>query len=185
MPRLQIRWSEHEASKPYARPFGVSFLDDDGGAVGGVAVSGADLLYYRQFKAAVLALGGELFGETGVDAADDQQRAWLDVVGSIIPTVLDLHVVPASTFDPDRGRIFRFDVTRDGARVAAVDAATLLDYQEFQAAVAHQSGLLFRAQDVEAERDPRGREAAWERTLRTVVARPHPNDAMAEHWPWR
>ena len=28
MADIQVRWSEHEARKPYARPFGVSFLDD-------------------------------------------------------------------------------------------------------------------------------------------------------------
>ena len=61
MPAISVRWSEQEARKPYARPFMVSFTDDAGEPSGAVAVSGADLLYYRQFQTAVLALAGELF----------------------------------------------------------------------------------------------------------------------------
>lgn len=185
MPQLRVRWSEHEARKPYARPFGVSFDDDDGTPLGGVAVSGADLLYYRQFKAAVLALTGELFADPDADSAADQQRAWLDRVAALIPTTGTLQVTPESTFDSERGRTFGFAVLRDGSRVAVVDAATLLEYQEFQAALAHQSGSLFRQLEVEATGEPETRQLTWERALRRMVARPGPLEAMADAWPWR
>src|SRR5438309_9169177 len=98
MPSLHIRWSEHEAQKPYARPFGVSFLADDGESVGGVAVNGSDLLYYRQFQAVVLQLAGELFIDEDVNAAQDPQRAWLDVVGAALPEVGRIRVTPESSF---------------------------------------------------------------------------------------
>jgi hypothetical protein len=185
VPRLQVRWSEHEARKPYARPFGVTFVDDSGTSLGGVAVSGADLLYYQQFKGAVLALTGEIFGDAVVDAAADQQRAWLDVITLLTPAAGELTVAPASNFDSEHGRIFRFTVARDGAQIGSVDAATLLEYQEFQAAVAHQSGLLYRAPDVEAVEGATERHLAWERALRHLVSRPESSEAMAESWPWR
>ncbi len=185
MAQLQVRWSEHEARKPYARPFGVSFLDDSGTSLGGVAVSGADLLYYRQFKAAVLALTGEMFSDDAVDKATDQQRAWLDVIARLIPTAGELSVTPMSTFDSERGRLFRFQAARADHQAASVDGATLLEYQEFQAVVAHQSGVLFRDPGVEVVDDPALRQLAWEQTLRRIVSRPDPSEAMAESWPWR
>jgi len=185
MPRLGIRWSEHEAVKPYARPFGVSFIDDDETVLGGVAVSGADLLYYRQFKVAVLALAGELFGDVGVDPAPDPQRAWLDRIAELLPNAGDLEIAPESTFDPNAGRVFRFSVLRDGHPVATVDAPTLLEYQDFQAVIAHQTGRLFREPGVEEVEEPRPRQVAWEQTLRRLMRRPERSDAIAEVWPWR
>jgi hypothetical protein len=182
---LSVRWSEHEARKAYARPFGVSFTDAAGSALGGVAVSGADLLYYRQFKAAVLALAGELFADAAVDSSADQQRAWLDRVGELIPRAGELRVRPKSSFEHERGRTFRFSVERDSAVLAEVDAPTLLEYQEFQAAVAHQAGVLYRLTEVETVQDPARRAVTWERALRRIVARPDAAEAMAESWPWR
>jgi hypothetical protein len=182
---LSVRWSEHEARKPYARPFGVSFSDDSGSPLGGIAVSGADLLYYRQFKSAVLALAGELFADSSIDGAADQQRAWLDRVGGLIPRVGELRVRPQSAFDHEQGRTFRFAVEREGSVVATIDAPTLLEYQEFQAAVAHQAGVLYRLAEVENVPDPGHRAVTWERALRRIVTRPEASDAMAETWPWR
>jgi len=185
VPRLEVRWSEHEARKPYARPFGVSFVDDEGSVLGGVAVSGADLLYYRQFQTAVLALAGEMFWHAGVDAARDPQRAWLDVVAGLLPPAGDLKISPESTFDAGAGRVFGFTVLRDDAPVATVDAPTILEYQEFQAVIAHQTGRLFRDPDVESVTEPLARRAAWDRVLRRLVRRPERGEAMAEVWPWR
>jgi hypothetical protein len=183
--RLRIRWSEHEARKPYARPFGVSFDDEAGAPLGGVALSGADLLYYRQFKAAVLALTGELFADSAVDSAADQQRAWLDTLAGLLPAAGAPRIRPASSFDGERGRIFSFMVALDGTDVASVEAATLMEYQEFQAALAHQAGVLFRTPEVEAVEEPAQRGLAWERELRDLVSRPDAAEAMAETWPWR
>src|SRR5437763_4846741 len=106
MPELHVRWSAPEARKPYARPFGVSFLAASGESIGGVAVSGADLLYYRQFQAAVLALTGEVFALRAVEQHPDQQRAWLDVLASLLPSAEQLMITPRSTFDHERGRMF-------------------------------------------------------------------------------
>jgi len=185
LPGLRVRWSAPEARKPYARPFGVSFIDDSGTALGGVAVSGADLLYYRQFKAAVLSLTGELFAMDPVEQHEDQQRAWLDVVATLLPPAKALEVTARSEFDHERGRTFSFHVACDGEPVATLDAATLLEYQELQASLAHQSGRLYRNPEVEAVDDPRLRAAVWERSLRHMLARPDPSEAIAESWPWR
>jgi len=185
MPRIQIRWSEHEARKPYARPFGVSFLADDGSSVGSVAVNGSDLLYYRQFQAVVLQLAGELFVDERVDSATDPQRAWLDAVGEVLPKVSRIGVTPESSFSESDGRAFELSVALDGGLTVRVNAATLLEYQEFQAAVAHQSGRLYRNRTVEAVDDPLQRHLAWMTTLRECVQRPDSSEAMAEAWPWR
>jgi len=185
VPRLHVRWSGQEARKPYARPFGVSFIDDSGASLGAVAVSGSDLLYYRQFKAAVLALGGELFAHDGVEDAADQQLSWLNVIAGLIPCCATLTITPHSEFHGERGRVFRFTVAGDGAEMATVDAPTLLEYQEFQAALAHQSGALFRDSDVEAIEDVSRRGRAWERALQGILLRPDASEAMAASWPWR
>src|SRR5438128_2375784 len=111
MPDLMLRWSEAEASKPYARPFMVSFTDDTGAALGSVAMDGADLLYYRQFQAAVLALAGELFVDADVESAADPQRAWLDRIGRALPDAGQATVTPVSSFDTHEGRRFGFVVT--------------------------------------------------------------------------
>src|SRR5438477_8888227 len=92
MPRLAVRWSETEAHKPYARPFMVSFIDDQDATLGSVAVNGADLLYYRQFQAAVMALAGELFRDELVERDPDPQRAWLDQIAALVPPAAALRV---------------------------------------------------------------------------------------------
>ena len=184
MPALRLRWSEHEARKPYARPFMVSFLDDGGEVLGSVALNGPDLLYWRQFGAAVAALSGELVIMGEVDSAADPQRAWLEVLAPLLPAAPTLAVTPVSTFDHERGRLFRFEVLGDGV-TASVDAPTLLEYQEFQAAVAHQCGRLLRVAGVEAVADAAERHAAWLGWLGGMVARPGPDQAMSAGWPWR
>jgi hypothetical protein len=166
---LHIRWSEHEARKPYARPFGVSFLADDGASVGSVAVNGSDLLYYRQFQAVVLQLAGELFIDERVDAAADPQRAWLDVVSAALPQVGRIDATPESSFSESDGRAFDLSVILDDDLAVRVSAATLLEYQEFQASVAHQSGRLYRNRPVEAVDDPLERHLAW---MAALWARP-------------
>jgi hypothetical protein len=185
MPTLSIRWSEHEAAKSYARPFGVAFANDDGSASGSVALSGADLLYLRQFQAAVLHLCGELFFDAALNAHDDPQRLWLDRIAKLLPALAQLTIVPASSFDHSAGRTFLFGVREGDAQRAVVDAPTLLEYQEFQAAVAHQCGRLFRVTQVEDAAEAGARHAAWERVLNGIVQRPGPSDAMCESWPWR
>ena len=185
MPGLRLRWSEHEARKPYARPFGVTFVDDDGAVCGSVAVSGPDLLYVHQFQAAVLALGGELFDDPALHEAADPQRIWLDRIAELLPPAGDIQVTPRSSFDHDAGRTFRFEVRSGEALLATVDAAQLLEYQEFQAALAHQSGRLFRTPRVEATADQISRQKLWLATLRECVSRPEADDAMTESWPWR
>ena len=185
MADIQVRWSEHEARKPYARPFGVSFLDDGGRVLGSVAVSGADLLYVRQFQAAVMSLSGELFLDDTVTAAADPQRAWLDRVGALMPPVAEFSAVPSSTFDHQAGRVFHFGIVVDGRECCVMDAPTVLEYQEFQATLAHQSGKLYRDSAVEAIDDPQPRHAAWMHVLRSRMQRPSAAEAMADSWPWR
>jgi len=182
---IQIRWSEHEARKPYARPFGVSFLDDSGAVLGSVAVSGADLLYVRQFQAAVLSLSGEIFLDSTMSAAGDPQRAWLDRIGALVPRADEFSAVPSSTFDDSAGRVFHFGIVVDGRECCVMGAQTLLEYQEFQAMLAHQSGRLYRNAAVEAIDDPQSRHAAWMGVLRARVQRPAAAEAMADSWPWR
>ena len=185
MATLRLRWSEHEARKAYARPFMVSFVGDDGADLGSIAVNGSDLLYWRQFGAAVAALSGELFSIRAVDAAPDPQRAWLETLAPLLPPAGEISVTPRSTFDHERGRIFGFVVGGVSTADAVVDAATLLEYQDFQAAVVHQTGSLLRVESVEAIDDAGLRRHAWLRWLRDVVERPGPDEAMAGTWPWR
>jgi hypothetical protein len=185
MPGLQVRWSEAEASKPYARPFMVSFSDDDGVIAGSVAVNGSDLMYYRQFQAAVAALTGELFRDPRADAAADQQRAWLDRLTELLPAAGRPQITPLSDFDDHHGRIFRFKVDIGAPRAAIVDAPALLEYQEFQAMIAHQTGRLFRDAAVEAVADADARHATWTATLRECVQPPAEAEAISTAWPWR
>jgi hypothetical protein len=185
MASLRLRWSEHEARKPYARPFMVTFVGDGGEPVGSLALSGSDLLYLRQFGAAVAALSGEIFALDTVDSAADPQRAWLDVLTSLLPATGDVHVSPRSTFDHDSGRVFGFRAECAAGGTALVDAATLFEYQDFQAALAHQAGKLLRITGVEEIEDPAPRRRAWLSWLRDAVARPAADEAMAGEWPWR
>jgi hypothetical protein len=184
MPSLRIRWSESEARKAYARPFMVTFVTDDGADVGSVAVSGADLLYYSQFQAAVLALTGELFTDFAVEGAADPQGAWLDALAALLPALGEITVAPASSFDEHHGRVFRFTVS-GGDSTASVDAAVLLEYQELQAVLAHQTGRIYRDGEIEAVADAGARRTAWNATLTRLVSRPAAGEAMSEAWPWR
>ena len=184
MPQISVRWSEHEAAKPYARPFAVRF-HDAGALLGAVATSGADLLYYRQFQLAVLSLTGELFREPGVEASADPQRAWLDQLASLLPVAPQtLRLRPVSTFDHDRGRAFHVEV--DGLDTAVhLQPPAVIDYQEFQATLAHRAGCIYRDSDVEDEDDAGRRQARWLDRVETMLERPGANDLMAEAWPWR
>ncbi len=182
---LRLRWSEHEARKPYARPFMVSFVDDQGNDLGSVALNGADLLYWRQFGAAIAALSGELFILDAVDSAPDPQRAWLETLTPLLPVATAITVTPRSTFDHERGRVFGFVVTATDAADAVVDAPTLLEYQDFQAALVHQTGRLLRVATVEEIDEAAPRRRAWMQWLRDVVARPSADEAMTATWPWR
>jgi hypothetical protein len=182
---LQLRWSEHEARKPYARPFMVTFVNDRGDQLGSVAVNGSDLVYWRQFVAAVAALTGELFIRDDVDSAADPQRAWLHKLTEMMPAAGDVSVMPRSAFDHETGRVFGFVVACAQDRSATVDARTLLEYQEFQAAIAHQCGLLLRVTAGEEIDDAAPRQRAWLSWLREAVARPSAEEAMSREWPWR
>ena len=184
MASLTVRWSQHEAVKPYARPFMVSFIDDGGALLGSVAVSGNELLYVRNFERAVLSLAGELF--TAVEpSARDPQRAWLDALTPLMPAADGFDVQPASRFDPEAGRVFGFEVSIDGRPSTRVGAETLIEYQEFQAAVAHGCGVLYRNAGVERIDDPEARHAAWHSVLRERVQRPDRTERFSETWPWR
>ena len=186
MPAISVRWSEQEARKPYARPFMVSFADDAGEVIGSVAVSGADLLYYRQFQAAVLALAGELFVDGALDAEPDAQAAWLERLTALLPAVESLELRPVSTFDHDRGRVFHVEARVPGrAEPARLEAATVLEYQELQATLAHQTGGLYRNRAIEGISDPAERQRAWLDVLGTLLERPGADEAIASVWPWR
>ena len=163
MPTISVRWSEQEARKPYARPFMVSFGTTPARSVGAVAVSGADLLYYRQFQVAVLALAGELF----VDARDGRERGPSGGVAGAPRRPCcrrsgSLELRPVSTFDHDRGRVFHVEARVPGrAAPAHLEAATVLEYQELQATLAHQTGGLYRNTAIEGVSDPAARQRAW------------------------
>ncbi len=163
----------------------VSFVGDDGHDLGSVALNGSDLLYWRQFGAAVAALSGELFILDVIDAASDPQRAWLETLTPLLPAAAAMTITPRSTFDHERGRIFGFVVTGAGNADAVVDAAALLEYQDFQAALVHQTGCLLRVAAVEECDDAAPRRRAWMHWLREVVERPSADEAMTAAWPWR
>jgi hypothetical protein len=184
MPSMRVRWSEQEARKPYARPFMVTFSGDDGSDVGSVALNGADLLYYTQFQTAVLSLAGELFVHTAVEASGDAQRAWLDHIAGLMPAIKVVSITPRSTFDDNQGRVFRLVINAEGGRAAIVDASGLLEYQELQAVLAHQTGGLFRDLAIEGVEDAGDRRRAWMGALRLLISRPGPEEAMNEAWHW-
>ena len=184
MPSMRIRWSESEARKPYARPFMVTFSGDDGSDVGSVALNGADLLYYTQFQTAALSLAGELFVDAAVEASADPQHAWLDRIAGLLPQISAITITPRSTFDDNQGRIFRLVVSTDGRGAAIVDASGLLEYQEVQAVLAHQTGGLYRDLGIEGVEDAADRRRAWIGALRRLVSRPDPGEAMNEAWHW-
>jgi hypothetical protein len=184
MPSIRVRWSEQEARKPYARPFMVTFSGDDGTEVGSVALNGADLLYYTQFQTAVLSLAGELFVDTAVEASADPQRAWLDRIAGLIPDIGAITITPRSTFDDNQGRVFRLVISTEGGSAAIVDASGLLEYQELQAVIAHQTGGLYRDLAIEGIEDAADRRRAWMGALRLLIRRPDPGEAMSEAWHW-
>ncbi|MFI5284700.1 MAG: hypothetical protein ACHQ4F_00115 [Candidatus Dormibacteria bacterium] len=184
MASIRIRWSEQEARKAYARPFMVTFVGDDGVDVGSVALNGADLLYYTGFQTAVLSLAGELFVDAAVEASADPQRAWLDRIAGLMPALGAITITPRSTFDDNQGRVFRLVINAEGGRAAIVDASGLLEYQELQAVLAHQTGGLFRDLAVEEIEDAVARRGAWLNALRLLVQRPEPGEAMNEAWHW-
>jgi len=172
MPSLRVRWSESEARKPYARPFMVTFVGDDGVDAGSVALNGAELLYYTHFQTAVLSLAGELFVDTEVELSADPQRAWLDRIAELVPPLGEITVTPRSSFDEHNGRVFRLIVSAADGRTASVDAAALLEYQDLQAVLAHQTGCLFRDHAIEAVADVAERRRAW------MAAMPWPRSAV-------
>ena len=185
MADLALRWSAIEASKPYASPFGVTFLGDDRAMLGGIAVNGPDLLYYRQFQQAVLRLAGELFAMDAVDASDDPQRAWLDLLGTKMTALDPLALRPESFVDESaHERRFRFVLQPPGGAECRIASAVLVDYQELQAALAHLTGRLYRNREVEGVQDPEQRRTTWHRALRAMVQRPSADDRITEAWPW-
>ena len=184
MPSIRVRWSESEARKPYARPFMVTFVDDDGSDVGSVALNGADLLYYTHFQTAVLSLAGELFVDAVAESSIDPQRTWLDRLAELVPALGEIAITPRSTFDEHHGRVFRLIVTAAGGRTATVDAAALLEYQDLQAVLAHQTGCLFRDPAIEGVEDVGARRRAWTESVRCLVSRPDAGEAMSETWQW-
>lgn len=186
MPAFHIRWSEQEASKPYARPFMVSFSDDAGEPAGAVAVSGADLLYYHQFQIAVLALAGELFADDGVDLQADPQAAWLERLSGLLPAVESLELHPVSSFDHERGRVFHIEARVPGSpEPARLEAPTVFQYQELQAILAHQTGCLYRNRAIESIADAVERQRVWMNVLGSSLDRPGEDEAMTATWPWR
>ncbi|GAC1569528.1 MAG: hypothetical protein NVS3B18_00550 [Candidatus Dormibacteria bacterium] len=158
---LGIRWNPHEAAKPYARPFGVELDGSGGGPDGMVAVNGADLLYLRHFQVALLRLTGALYRQPEVEAAGDPQRAWLDRLAALLPSLEISAVAAGSSFDEQAGRVHHFNPVVAGCPWVAVDAAQLVEYQDFQAALAHQTGRLYREPSIEAIEEPGRRQAAW------------------------
>jgi len=70
------------------------------------------------------------------------------------------------------------------AALAIVDASGLLEYQEVQAVLAHQTGGLYRDLGIEGVEDAADRRRAWIGALRRLVSRPDPGEAMNEAWHW-
>jgi len=64
------------------------------------------------------------------------------------------------------------------------DAAGLLEYQDLQAVLAHQTGCLFRDQAIEDIEEAAARRRAWIGALRLRVRRPDAGEAMSETWQW-
>ncbi len=168
-----LRWSHVEASKAYARPFMVQFADESNGGVrGSVAVNGAELLYYRQFQAAVLHLTGELFTHQPTEDADDPQRMWLGALAGLLPGLDLQQLIPISEFDDHEGRSFRFSPGIGAFPWAAVGAAHLLEYQDVQAVLAHQTGSLYRNPEVEVVTDQAVRQATWLAVVQELLVEP-------------
>lgn len=185
MADFSLRWSALEAPKPYASPFGVLFLDDTGAGIGGIAVNGPDLVYYRQFQGAVLRLAGEVFSVARVERSPDPQREWLDVLADKMAGLDSLQLRAATYYDEQaHERRFRFSMLGEGGEECHVGAAVVTDYQELQAALAHLTGRLYRNIEIEAIDDMERRRSAWMHALRTILLRPAADDRIAAEWPW-
>jgi hypothetical protein len=170
--RYEIRWSQLEARKPYARPFGVFFADDKGLSPVGLAVDGADLLFYEQFRVAVLAMLGEIFSEPRAEASEDVQRAWLDVISELLPDAALESITPIDAQDELRGMHYRFVVRLVGVDdPARLEAEQVLDYQLFQAIVAHQTGRVLRDPGVEGVADSAARRRLWAQRVHGLLQR--------------
>jgi hypothetical protein len=174
MSRFTVRWSHLESRRPGARPFGVLFEDDIGGSAAGLTVDGADLLYYEQFRSAVLAMLGVVFRDTAVEASDDAQRAWLDLLTTAIPPAVLEAIALTDAQDASRGVHHLFTAVLAGEpRLTAdgLEAGQVLDYQQLQAAIAHQTGRLLRDTDVEAVADEQERRRAWATRVAGLLCR--------------
>ena len=159
---LAVRWSELEARKPYAKPFAVTLEEAANPTPVMVAMNGVDLIYYRQFQKSVLTLSGLLLSDPEIDGAPDPQLVWLDRLQSLLPQVITFRLHPVSEFDPNQGRQFHFELQCEPETAAArVSADALLEYQNFQAELAHQTGHLFRATEIEAIADHAERQKKW------------------------
>ena len=80
--------------------------------------------------------------------------------------------------------MFRLVISTDGGSAAIVDASGLLEYQELQAVIAHQTGGLYRDLAIEGIEDAADRRRAWMGALRLLIRRPDPGEAMNEAWHW-
>jgi hypothetical protein len=182
--QLKVRWSEHEARKDYARPFGVGFLDDNGDQITAIAVNGRELLYYRDFQAAVFTLLGELFLHPDVEASPEPQFTWLEIVASLLPAIDQPELAAASTFDNYEGRTVQVDVRSGGETLTTVPTAAVFDYQEFQAVVAHQTGQLLRLRNIEETMDDLARSRAWTTWVADHMRGLDEEFAVVSDWPW-
>jgi hypothetical protein len=184
VPQLKVRWSEHEARKEYARPFGVGFLDDNGDQITAIAVNGRELLFYRDFQEAVLSLLGEIFLHPDVEGSEQPQIAWLDVVSGLIPSLDEVRFQAVSTFAHDTGRIVHFDAVAGETKLASIPAPALLEYQHTQHMIAHQCGRLLRVEALEAVADNSKRQRVWLAWLRERTLPVEEEYAVAQ-WPWK
>ncbi|MGC8461826.1 MAG: hypothetical protein ACP5OR_08325 [Candidatus Dormibacteria bacterium] len=182
---LNVRWSEHEAMKPYARPFGVTVLFRKAPVTGMVALNGRELVYFHAFQEALLALGGVLLPTHLVGEGGACQQAWLDIVGSAIPVIHELVITPHSRFNHEEGRMFVFALSfPQHYQVIEVQHSQLLEYQELQCIIAHRTGMLLRNEDVEQAPTTEDTRLKWEEYCRGVLVPPDQDEAMAEKWPW-
>ncbi len=183
--QLHVRWSEHEAVKPYARPLGVTVSYQGTPVTGMIALNGRELVYFHAFQEALLALGGVLLPTRLLGNGETCQHAWLDAVGAACPVIRDIAVTPHSRFDHEEGRQFIFRLSFPGhAEEIEVSHTQLLEYQELQCIVAHRTGMLLRREEVEHAPSLGETRLAWEKYCSSVLEPPDPDEAMTEHWPW-
>ena len=162
-----------ESRTPYARPFGVLFREP-GRPPRGLTLTGAELLFYGAFRTAVLEMLGEIVDDAAAEAAEDPQRAWLDGLAALLPSGTLKAVVPVDHQDPRYGMQYRFEVHLANGQgdPALADAGTVLDYQQLQAVVAHQTGALVRLPEIESIGDAGVRRAAWIAVVRRLLRAP-------------